>query len=173
MPTERGPVSPVDRRRRFRAPMVQCPGAGCPGTPGSREDRDVSVCLGAGVAFGGAGGGDAVCPGAGAACCSRGPRGRTWGAWSYFVLRGRTWTCAVVPSRARSYLREALRYDRVQLGTTARLRVRPGVPRYDRARGRPTNDAGRTNPQVRPRVGPAEDEVSRALRPVRDARPPA
>ena len=109
----------------------------------------------------------------GVARCSRGPRGRTWGAWSYFVLRGRTWTCAVVPSRARSYLREALRYDRVQLGTTARLRVRPGVPRYDRARGRPTNDAGRTTPQVRPRAGPAEDEVSRALRPVRDARPPA
>ena len=63
------------------------------------------------------------------------------------VLRGRTRERAVVPGGrvvvpggARSYLRASLRYDRVELrttacagGTTARFYVRPGGTAYDRA----------------------------------------
>lgn len=85
--------------------MVQCPGAGCPGTPGSREDRDVSVCLGAGVAFGGAGGGDAVRPryvrcGPLLPGSARSYMGRVvvlCTARSYVDLRGRTLPRQVVP----------------------------------------------------------------------------
>ena len=40
---------------------------------------------------------------------------------------------AVVPGVARSYLREGLRYDLAQEGTTARSCVRPRAATYDRA----------------------------------------
>ena len=46
-------------------------------------------------------------------------------AWSYVELRGRTRGRAVVPGVARSYLGGALRYDRAELRTTARVGVRP------------------------------------------------
>ena len=67
------------------------------------------------------------------------------GAWSYPGTRGRTRERTVVPGNARSYLRSLLRYDRVELRTTAWSCVRPravGVrPRgftYDRVRLRTT-----------------------------------
>ena len=59
---------------------------------------------------------------------------------SYPETRGRIRGCAVVLGVARSYLRGALRYDRVELcttacgrGTTARFYARPGGTAYDRA----------------------------------------
>ena len=52
--------------------------------------------------------------------------GRTWGravvpgsVRSYVGARGRTWGRAVVPGSVRSYLKSLLRYDRVELRTTA------------------------------------------------------
>ena len=59
---------------------------------------------------------------------------------SYVGARGRTRERAVVPGNARSYLRSLLRYDRVELrttacgrDTTARFYIRPGEIAYDRA----------------------------------------
>ena len=55
-------------------------------------------------------------------------------------LCGRTWGRAVVPGSVRSYLKSLLRYDRVELrttacgrDTTARFYIRPGEIAYDRA----------------------------------------
>ena len=73
--------------------------------------------------------------------------GRTWGrvvvpgnAWSYLGACGRARERAVVPGSVRSYLKSLLRYDRVELrttacgrGTTARFYIRPGEIAYDRA----------------------------------------
>ena len=55
------------------------------------------------------------------------------GGRSYRSARGRTQQRAVVPSRARSYLRGLLRYDRADSRTTSRRRVRPREPGYDHA----------------------------------------
>ena len=59
---------------------------------------------------------------------------------SYVGARGRTRERVVVPGSVRSYLKSLLRYDRVELrttacgrGTTARFYIRPGEIAYDRA----------------------------------------
>ena len=90
---------------------------------GRLSDRDRALRVRVWLGWAGAGG-----------SVSRGP------AWSYPGARGRTRGRAVVPGGARSYLRASLRYDRVELrttacagGTTARFYVRPGGTAYDRA----------------------------------------
>ncbi len=97
---------------------------------GRLSDRDRALRVRVWLGWAGAGG-----------SVSRGP---AWsypgGAWSYPGARGRTRGRAVVPGNARSYLKSLLRYDRVELRTTACGRdttawfyVRPGGTAYDRA----------------------------------------
>ena len=80
-------------------------------------------------------------------------------------LRGRTWACAVVPSRARSYLREALTPDRACSGTTAPPRVRPREVRGD-ARRAPQSGGGSSgsNRQVQRETGDGHDRAPQSGR---------
>ena len=117
---------------------------------GRLSDRDRALRVRVWLGWAGAGGSVSRGPAwsyPGGAWSYPGARGRTrgravvrGGARSYVGARGRTWGRVVVPGGARSYLRASLRYDRVELrttacgrDTTARFYVRPGGTAYDRA----------------------------------------
>ena len=88
------------------------------------------------------------------------------GTRSYIPARGRTPQRTVVPSCVKSYVREGLRYDRAGSRTTARPRVRPRAPAYDRARLPHHLPATRAPCPHRPspaRVGPRRGVVGDGL----------